>query len=399
MDDCVELARTVRRGVAARYDLPVFLYANAAAPAERVQPGRRSTRRQYEGLRDEIGLQRPRARLRPGADAPAFGAVAVSARPFLIAYNINLDSDDVELAKRIARRVRESGGGLPKVQATGFWIGSSGAAQVSMNLLDFAVTPMWLVWDTVRELAAEDGVELASPSSSVWPLWPPSLAWPIVPCVPADPVEARLAAAAGYLRLRDFSPLQALELRLEAARTAAAMSGWPVPRHRGRSRRRAVPRAPHPRCGRDRHDGRRVRAGPSPGRRRAGSSRRESADPGRRRAPVVAVWEGRIAAVGPAGSGRDGARGRGTDPLGRGSPGSMRPAGRSRRGSSTRTRTCCSAARARTSSPPPAGRGLPRDPRGRRRDPRRPSPRRGRRATRSSRPTAGAGSTRCSATA
>ena len=70
---------------------------------------------------------------------PSAGAVAVGARPFLIAYNINLDSRDVELAKRIARRVRESGGGLPRVQANGFWIEELGRAQVSMNLLDFAV--------------------------------------------------------------------------------------------------------------------------------------------------------------------------------------------------------------------------------------------------------------------
>ena len=92
---------------------------------------------------------------------PSAGAVAVGARPFLIAYNINLASEDVELAKRIARRVRESGGGLPRVQANGFWIEELRRAQVSMNLLDFSVTPIWLVWETVRELAAEDGVELA----------------------------------------------------------------------------------------------------------------------------------------------------------------------------------------------------------------------------------------------
>ena len=87
--------------------------------------------------------------------------MAVGARPFLIAYNINLASADVELAKRIARRVRESGGGLPRVQANGFWIAELGRAQVSMNLLDFTVTPLWLVWETVRDVAAEDGVELA----------------------------------------------------------------------------------------------------------------------------------------------------------------------------------------------------------------------------------------------
>jgi glutamate formiminotransferase len=145
--------------------------------------------------------------------------VAVGARPFLIAYNINLASNDVELAKRIARRVRESGGGLPKVQANGFWIEELGRAQVSMNILDFTVTPLWLVWETVRDVAAEDGVLLAE--SELIGLAPLAAFLAVADRVDApseDPVERRLAAAAAFLRLRDFSPMQALELRLEDAR-------------------------------------------------------------------------------------------------------------------------------------------------------------------------------------
>ena len=92
---------------------------------------------------------------------PSAGAVAVGARPFLIAYNINLESPDRDLAVRIARRIRESGGGLPRVQANGFFIEELGRAQVSMNVLDFRVTPLWRVWETVRAEAAEDGIELA----------------------------------------------------------------------------------------------------------------------------------------------------------------------------------------------------------------------------------------------
>jgi len=220
MDDCVELANRFAEGVAQRYDIPVFLYANAARRSDRVRLA--DVRRgQYEGLRDEIGSRGREPDFGPSRTHPTFGALAVSARPFLIAYNINLDSDDLELAKRIARRVRESSGGLPKVQASGFWIAELGRAQVSMNLLDFGVTPMWLVWDTVRELAAEDGVELAE--SELIGLAPLAALLGVAERAggPAtDPVEARLASAAGYLRLRDFSPLQALELRLEAARTA-----------------------------------------------------------------------------------------------------------------------------------------------------------------------------------
>jgi glutamate formiminotransferase len=220
MDDCIELANTFGARIAERHGIPVFLYANAARRADRVRLA--DVRRgQYEGLRDEIGMHGREPDLGPPRTHPTFGALAVSARPFLIAYNINLDSDDVELAKRIARRVRESSGGLPKVQASGFWIAELGRAQVSMNLLDFSVTPMWLVWDTVRELAAEDGVEPAE--SELIGLAPVAALIAVADRAgadPSEPREARLAAAAAYLRLRDFSPLQALELRLETARTA-----------------------------------------------------------------------------------------------------------------------------------------------------------------------------------
>jgi glutamate formiminotransferase / 5-formyltetrahydrofolate cyclo-ligase len=220
MDHCVELANRFATRIAERHDIPVFLYANAARRADRVRLA--DVRRgQYEGLRDEIGMHGREPDYGPPRTHPTFGAIAVSARPFLIAYNINLDSDDLELAKRIARRVRESSGGLPNVQASGFWIAELGRAQVSMNLLDFSVTPMWLVFDTVRELAAEDGVEPAE--SELIGLAPLAALLAVADRAgndPSEPREARLAAAAAYLRLRDFSPLQALELRLETARTA-----------------------------------------------------------------------------------------------------------------------------------------------------------------------------------
>ena len=219
LDDCVALARTFGERIASRFDLPVYLYAQAAARPERVKLA--DVRRgQYEGLKAEIDQRGREPDFGPARMHPSAGAVAVGARPFLIAYNINLASEDVELAKRIARRVRESGGGLPKVQGNGFWIEELRRAQVSMNLLDFSVTPLWLVWETVREIAAEDGVDLAE--SELIGLAPVAsfLAVADRAGAPADdPVDDRLAAAAAFLRLRDFSPLQALELRLEAARS------------------------------------------------------------------------------------------------------------------------------------------------------------------------------------
>ena len=227
IEACVDLARRFGERIATRFDLPVYLYARAARRPDREKLA--DVRRgQYEGLKAEIAQRGREPDFGPPRMHPSAGAVAVGARPFLIAYNINLDSDDVELAKRIARRVRESGGGLPKLQANGFEVheperGHPKRAQVSMNLLDFEVTPLWRVWDAVRELAAEDGVRPAE--SELIGLAPLASFLAVADHAGAptdDPVEARLAAAAGYIQLRDYSPMQILELRLEAVRGSAA---------------------------------------------------------------------------------------------------------------------------------------------------------------------------------
>jgi glutamate formiminotransferase len=219
MDEAIELARLFGDRIAARFDLPVYLYAQAARRGDRVKLA--DVRRgQYEGLKAEIGQNGREPDLGPARMHPSAGAVAVGARPFLIAYNINLDSEDIELAKRIARRVRESGGGLPKVQGNGFFIDEIRKAQVSMNILDFRVTPLWRVWETVRAEAAEDGIELFE--SELIGLAPLAAFLDVADHVDAPrdaPIEERLAAAAAFLRLRDFSPMQALELRLDAARS------------------------------------------------------------------------------------------------------------------------------------------------------------------------------------
>jgi glutamate formiminotransferase len=223
MEACVELARGFGSRIAQRWDLPVYLYAQAATRSDRVKLA--DVRRgQYEGLRTEIAHNGRHPDFGPARMHPRFGAVAVGARPFLIAWNVNLDSDDVELAKRIARRVRESGGGLPKVQANGFRVeeperGHPVRAQVSMNLLDFRVTPIWQAWEAVGELAAEDGIRLAE--SELIGLAPLAALLDIADHAgaPRDADErTRLAAAAEAIALRDFDPLMALELRLADAR-------------------------------------------------------------------------------------------------------------------------------------------------------------------------------------
>jgi glutamate formiminotransferase len=222
LDEAIELARTFGRGIAQRHGIPVYLYARAALRPDRVRLA--DVRRGgYEGLRDEIGQQGRAPDFGPMRTHPRAGAVAVGARPFLIAWNINLESPDVELAKRIARRVRESGGGLPAVQANGFMIEELGCAQVSMNLLDFATTPMWRVWEEVRAIAAEDGIGLRE--SELIGLAPLAAFLDVAAHAGGDPdapVERRFSDAARFLQLRDPDPAMALELRLANVRAQAS---------------------------------------------------------------------------------------------------------------------------------------------------------------------------------
>lgn len=217
LDDCVGFARAFGRRIAARFDLPVYLYAAAATRPDRVKLSD-LRRGQYEGLRAEIATRGREPDFGPARMHPRGGAACVGARPFLIAWNINLASADLDLARRIAHRVRESSGGLPAVQAKGFFIEELGCAQVSMNLLDFGRTPLWAAWEMVREEAAQDGVELAE--SELIGLAPLAAFEAVADRAGAPrgtPPEERVLAAGRFLKLRDASPLMALELRLARA--------------------------------------------------------------------------------------------------------------------------------------------------------------------------------------
>lgn len=152
---CRELARALGARVGRELALPVYLYAAAGDGGRRLADIRRGG---YEGLRDEIrAVPRRRPDFGPSEMGSA-GAVAIGARDALIAWNLWLESDDVQVARRIARRIRESGGGLPAVQALGLFV--AGRAQVSMNLTDFRRTGLAQVMDGLRREAAREGVAL-----------------------------------------------------------------------------------------------------------------------------------------------------------------------------------------------------------------------------------------------
>lgn len=158
MPVCVELARGLAVRVGAELDMPAYLYEDAARRPEH-QNLADVRRGEFEGLREAI-LTDPRRAPDEGPRRlhPTAGAVAIGARPPLIAYNVNLDSDDVELAREIAVAIRERDGGFAKVKALGLALDD--CVQVSMNLVDYRVTSMHTAYEEVARRAAARGVRV-----------------------------------------------------------------------------------------------------------------------------------------------------------------------------------------------------------------------------------------------
>jgi glutamate formiminotransferase len=196
MKDCVALARAVAARVAERFQVPVFLYEEAASA-----PHRRNLedirRGEFEGLAAKMRDAQWRPDFGPEAPHPSAGATVIGARMPLIAYNINLGTADVEVAKRIAKAIRFSSGGYRFVKAMGLLLEERKVAQVSINMTDFKRTPLFRVFETVRSEAARYGVSVIGSE--------------IVGLVPA---EALIDTADHFLRLEGFNPSQVLERRI-----------------------------------------------------------------------------------------------------------------------------------------------------------------------------------------
>jgi glutamate formiminotransferase / formiminotetrahydrofolate cyclodeaminase len=160
MADAVRLAERLGERVARELEIPVYLYAKAARRPERADLAK-VREGQFEGIRESIATDPARA---PDFGAPKVhptaGAVAIGARPILIAYNVLLTTPDVSIAKKVAKAVRARDGGLPEVKALGFEIAERQRAQVSMNLTDYRVTPVPRAFDAVRTEAKKNGVDV-----------------------------------------------------------------------------------------------------------------------------------------------------------------------------------------------------------------------------------------------
>lgn len=196
MDEAIALSKEVAKEVADKYNLPVFLYEKAASAPHRenlaaIRKG------EFEGLKDKMNLPQWKPDFGPDQPHPTAGAVVIGARMPLVAYNVNLNTNKLEIADAIAKKVRFLGGGLRFCKAMGVELTDRGIVQVSMNLTDFTKTAIYRAHELVRIEANRYGVTIAGAE--------------IIGLVPMD---ALIDTAAYYLGLEDFSTKQVLETHL-----------------------------------------------------------------------------------------------------------------------------------------------------------------------------------------
>ncbi len=193
LGECAALAVRAGQEIWTRLRLPVYLYGEGGRPLEEVRRG------QFEGLREAVRTDRSK---RPDIGGPELhptaGAAIVGARKVLIAFNVNLNTNDIAIAKQIARAIRASDGGLPNVKAIGLRLESRGLAQVSMNLTDYEVTPPHVVFLEIQRQALKRGVSLAGSE--------------IIGLIPRRALEL---ANGVDLHIENFHPRLVLENRLE----------------------------------------------------------------------------------------------------------------------------------------------------------------------------------------
>ena len=196
VDECVALSREAGAAIAKDFGVPVYLYEDSASSELRrnlaeIRKG------QFEGFMEKMKDPRWAPDFGPAEPHPSAGVVAVGARAFLIAYNINLATKDLAIADRIAKAIRHLSGGFRYVKAMGVELAERGIVQVSINMTNFKKTPLHRVFECVRSEAERHGVAIVGSE-----------------IVGLSPAEALYAAAEHYLRLEGFSAEQVLETKL-----------------------------------------------------------------------------------------------------------------------------------------------------------------------------------------
>ena len=209
MEDCIALARTLGERVGRELQIPVYLYERAATTPtrENLADVRRG---EFEGLREELGKNPARAPdFGPSKIHPTCGAIAIGARPFLVAYNVYLGpASNLQIAKSVAKAVRGSSGGFKYVKGLGLEV--DGQAQVSMNLVDTEKTPLHTAFDFVKMRSEAEGAQVT---------------WSEI--VGLVPEKVLFDAAASHLQLRQFTPAQVLDRKVrEAVSGGESVSGF-----------------------------------------------------------------------------------------------------------------------------------------------------------------------------
>jgi glutamate formiminotransferase len=194
--EAVEISKDVAGQVADKYNLPIFLYEHSASKPER-QNLATIRKGQFEGMADKIKQPEWKPDFGPAQMHPSAGVTAIGARMPLVAYNVNLDTDNFEVADRIARQVRHLSGGLRYCKGIGIELKDRGIVQVSMNMTDYTKTALYRVFELIRIEARRYGVNVVGSE--------------IIGLVP---MEALIDTAAYYLGLEEFSMEQVLEYRI-----------------------------------------------------------------------------------------------------------------------------------------------------------------------------------------
>lgn len=196
MDEAVELSRETAREMAEKYKLPIFLYEKAATTP--VRENLANIRKgEFEGMAEKMQQPDWKPDFGPERIHPTAGATAVGARMPLVAFNINLNTPNLEIANKIARCIRHISGGLRYCKAMGVELRERGIVQVSINMTDYTKTPLYRVFEMVRFEAMRYGVEIVGSE-----------------IIGLTPMEALVDAAGYYMRIEDFNIKQVIEYRM-----------------------------------------------------------------------------------------------------------------------------------------------------------------------------------------
>lgn len=196
MDEAITLSKEVGDAIGEKYNLPVFLYEKSATQQHRENLAK-VRKGEFEGLKEKMLSPEWKPDFGPLQPHPTAGAVAVGARMPLVAYNVNLNTSDLEIATAIAKKVRHIGGGLRFCKAMGVELEDKGITQVSMNLTDYTKTSIYRAHEMVRMEAKRYGVTVAGGE-----------------VIGLVPLEALVDSVAYYLGLDNFSIKQVLEIKL-----------------------------------------------------------------------------------------------------------------------------------------------------------------------------------------